>query len=169
MSRFGAGPRAVEGVPLAVGEPAPRFALRDTPHSRVHLDDYRGRAVVLVFHVADWHPVASAQLRRYQDLLPELERLAASIVGISVDATWSHVAFAQSLGLGFPLLADDEPPGAVARAYGVLDPDSGRSRRAVFVVDRSGVVRWRTAVPDPVDPGVDGPLSALESLRYNAA
>lgn len=155
--------------PLAVGAVAPDFALRDAPHSRVLLGDYRGRALVLVFHVADWHPVASAQLRRYQELLPDLDRLAASVVGISVDATWSHAAFARSLGLSFPLLADDEPPGAIARAYGVLEPESGRSRRAVFVVDRMGLVRWRAAVPDRVDPGVDGVLSALEALRDEAA
>ena len=155
-----AGPR-----PVPTGTPAPPFELRDTPHSRVALDDYRGRAVVLVFHVADWHPVATAQLSRYQELLPELDRLGATAVGISTDATWSHEAFAREIGLSFPLLADDEPPGAVAAAYGVLVPGSGRSSRALVVVDGDGIVRWSASFPDAVDPGVDGVLSALEALH----
>ena len=137
----------------------------DSPHSRVGLEDHRGRSVVLAFYVADWHPVASAQLGLFQELLPHLERLNAAVLGISVDATWSHAAFAQAQGLTFPLLADDAPPGAVARAYGVYVPESGRSRRALFVIDGEGVVRWGATFPDALDPGADGVLSALEALR----
>src|SRR5262249_46463502 len=91
--------------------------------------------------------------------------LDATVLGISVDATWSHQAFARASGLGFPLLADDAPPGAVARAYGVFVPETGRSRRALFVIDREGVVRWSATFPDALDPGVDGVLSALEALH----
>jgi peroxiredoxin len=151
-------------TPLAAGAPAPPFVLRDSPYSCVALEDYRGRAVVLAFYVADWHPVAGAQLVLYQELLPHLERLGATVLGISVDATWSHQAFAQASGIGFPLLADDAPPGAVARAYGVFVPKTGRSRRALFVVDGGGIVRWSAAFPDPLNPGADGVLSALEAL-----
>jgi peroxiredoxin len=131
----------------------------------VALEDYRGRAVVLAFYVADWHPVAGAQLALYQELRPHLERLGAAILGISVDATWSHQAFARASGITFPLLADDAPPGAVARAYGVFVPETGRSRRALFVIDREGIVRWSATFPDALNPGADGVLSALEALR----
>ena len=64
----------------------------------------------------------------------------------------------------FPLLADDEPPGAVASAYGVFLPESGRSRRALFVLDPAGVVAWSATYPEEVNPGVDGVLSALEVI-----
>ena len=153
--------------PLSAGAPAPPFLLYHSPHSRVALDDFRGRAIVLAFYVADWHPVASAQLARYQELLPHLEHLGATVLGISVDATWSHHAFARASGIAFPLLADDAPPGAVARAYGVFVPETGRSSRALFVIDREGVVRWSATFPDALDPGVDGVLSALEALHSN--
>ena len=145
---------------MPVGSTAPAFALRDTPDSRVALDDFRGRAVLLAFYVADWHPVASSELALYQQLHPELERLGASVLGISVDGTWSHAAFARASGIEFPLLADDEPPGAVARAYQIFRPDVGRSWRAQFVIDRAGLVRWSGTFPDALNPGVDAVLQA---------
>jgi peroxiredoxin len=149
---------------LGVGINAPEFALRDTPHSRVALADLRGRAVVLAFYVADWHPVATDQLAQLAELRPELDRLGASVLGVSVDGTWSHAAFASATGVPFPLLADDDPPGGVARAYELFVPESGRSRRALFVIDRNGVVAWCATFPDEVNPGVDGVLSALETI-----
>jgi peroxiredoxin len=155
--------------PLAAGALAPSFALSDTPYSRLALDDLRGRDVVVVFYVADWHPVATAQLARYQELLPELERRGAAVVGISTDATWSHESFARELGITFPLLADDSPPGAVARVYGVHAPETGRSRRALFVIDAGRVVCWSAVFPDALDPGLDGVLSALERLGAERA
>jgi peroxiredoxin len=149
---------------LEPGTPAPPFTLRDTPHSRVALVDYRGRTVVLVFHVADWHPVAMDQLALLAASRAEFDRLGASVIAISVDSTWSHGAMARATEASFPLLADDDPPGAVARAYGVLDVASGRSRRALVVIDPAGVVRWSATFPDAVNPGVDGVLSVLEAL-----
>jgi len=151
-------------TPLPAGSPAPAFMLHDTPHSRVALEDFRGRAVVLVFYVADWHPVAADQLAAYQELLSDFERFDARLLGISVDATWSHAAFAHATRITFPLLADDEPPGAVARAYQVYVPETGRSRRALFVIDPEGLVRWSATFPDMLNPGVDGVLAALEAL-----
>lgn len=155
--------------PLRVGATAPPFALSDTTYSRLALDDLRGRDVVVVFYVADWHPVAAAQLARFEELLPELERRGAAVVGISTDATWSHESFARALGITFPLLADDSPPGAAARAYGVHVPETGRSGRALFVIDAGGVVSWSAVFPDALDPGLDGVLSALERLRSERA
>jgi peroxiredoxin len=155
------GPRAA----LPPGSAAPAFALHDGPHSRVALEDFRDRIVVLVFYGADWHPVATAQLGLFQELLPHLERLGAAVLGISVDATWSHNEFARAIGLGFPLLSDDAPPGDVARAYGVYVSETGRSRRALFVIDRDGLIQWSATFPDAVNPGADGVLSALEALR----
>jgi peroxiredoxin len=140
--------------------------LHDTPHSSVSLSDLLGRAAVLVFYVADWHPVASDQLGQLTALHPEFERLGASVVGIAVDGPWSHAAFATEKSITFPLLSDDAPAGQVARAFGVYSSVSGRSERAVFVLDASGTVVWSGTFPDAVNPGVDAVLSALEAIGH---
>lgn len=148
-----------------MGAPAPSFALPCAPYCAAALDDFRGRPLVLAFYVADWHPVCEAQLALYQELLPEFERLGAALVAVSVDTLWSHAAFARALGLRFPLLADLAPRGAVARAYGAYDAGAGASRRALFVVDGGGVIRWSAVFPESINPGADGALSILEALR----
>src|SRR6478672_3336455 len=94
----------LDQVALPAGSAAPAFALHDSPHSSVALEDFRGRVVVLVFYGTDWQPVATAQLGLYQELLPHLERLGAVILGISADGTWSHQEFARAAGIRFPLL-----------------------------------------------------------------
>ena len=151
-------------VPLAAGSRAPQFTLRDGPHSTIGLNDLLGRAAVLVFYVADWHPVASDQLGQLAELQPEFERLKSSVVGIAVDSPWSHAAFAAEKSISFPLLSDDAPAGHVARAFGVYSSASGRSERALFVLDPSGTVAWSGTFPDAVNPGVDAVLNALEAI-----
>ena len=153
-------------VPLAAGSPAPDFVLNDSPYSSVSLSDLLGRAAVLVFYVADWHPVASDQLGQLTEMHAEFERLEASVVGIAVDSPWSHAAFAAETSITFPLLSDDAPPGHVARAFGVYSAASGRSRRALFVLDPSGMVTWSGTFADAVNPGVDAVLSALEAIGH---
>ena len=150
--------------PLPPGTRAPAFTLRCAPHCVATLDDFRGRPVVLAFYVADWHPVCCAQLALYQELQPELQRLGAAFVAISTDSVWSHAAFAHAQGLRFPLLSDHAPRGAVARAYRVYQPRTGTCRRALFVVDEAGTIRWSAAFPDAINPGADGMLTALETL-----
>jgi len=140
--------------------------LRDGPHSKMGLSDLLGRSAVLVFYVADWHPVASDQLVQLTTLQPELERLGARVVGIAVDSPWSHGAFAAERSITFPLLSDDAPGGHVARAFGVYSPASGRSERALFVLNASGIVAWSGVYPDSVNPGVDAVLSALEAIGH---
>jgi peroxiredoxin len=153
-------------VPLAAGSRAPHFTLHDGPHSTIGLTDLLGRAAVLVFYVADWHPVASDQLGQLTELQPEFERLRSSVVGIAVDSPWSHAAFAAEKSIRFPLLSDDAPAGDVARAFGVHSSASGRSERALFVLDPSGMVVWSQIFPDAVNPGVDAVLSALEAIPH---
>ncbi len=151
-------------VPLAAGSHAPHFTLHDGAHSTMGLTDLLGRAAVLVFYVADWHPVASDELGQLTALQPEFERLGAAVVGIAVDSPWSHAAFAAEKSITFPLLSDDAPTGQVARAFGVYSSESGRSERALFVLDPSGMVVWSETFPDTVNPGVDAVLSALEAM-----
>ena len=152
-------------APLPPGTPAPAFRLRRAPEQTLALGSLRGRPVVLAFYPADWEPVSAEQLGTLQRFLPDVRRLGAALVGLSVDGIWSHLAFARAHGLAFPLLADAEPKGAVARAYGVYRADDDTSERALFVLDARGVIRWREVVPPSVDPGADGILTALERLR----
>jgi len=101
----------------------------------------------------------------YNQVLPEFRRHKAEIFGISVDGVWFHRAFAEDRNLHFPLLADFEPKGAVARAYGVYRSQDGVAARALFVIDGEGVIRWSHLSPLGVNPGADGILEALESMR----
>jgi peroxiredoxin len=153
-----------DAQPLAVGTEAPDFELRSTPDQTLSLSELRGRPVVLVFYPEDWSPVCSDQLTLYQELLPEFERFDAQLVGISVDGIWCHLAFAKDRHLQFPLLPDFEPKGEVSRRYGVYRAADGTSERALYVIDRDGVIRWSYVSPVGVNPGADGILKALEEL-----
>lgn len=149
---------------LAPGTRAPDFTLPSTEGKEVSLRDLSGRPVVLVFYPADWSPVCGDQLVLYNEILPLFEGYNAQVLALSVDGLWCHKAFAENRGLRFPLLADFEPKGAVARAYGVYDARAGSSQRALFVIDAGGTIRWSFVSPAGVNPGADGILSALDSL-----
>lgn len=149
---------------LAPGTRAPAFTLNSTPDQTVALSDCSGRPVILAFYPADWSPVCGDQLTLYNELLSEFQRFGAELIGISVDGVWCHAAFAEQRHFHFPLLADFEPKGAVARKYGVYAGQAGLSNRALFVIDRNGTIHWSYVSPMGVNPGADGILSALESL-----
>lgn len=154
--------------PLGPGERAPHFSLKSTPDQAVSLSELRGRPVILAFYPADWSPVCGDQMGLYNEVLPEFRKHGAELLGISVDGSWCHAAFAAARKLHFPLLADFEPKGAVARAYGVYNVEVGECDRALFVIDPEGVVRWSYISPVGINPGADGILSALESLDAKA-
>jgi peroxiredoxin len=150
---------------LCPGIPAPNFTLRSTPDQWVSLSDFRGRPVVLAFYPADWSPVCGDQLALYNETLDEFEELHAQLFGISVDGAWCHLAYARHNKLHFPLLADFEPKGAVARAYGVYNKADGVCERALFVIDPDGDIHWSYLSPVGINPGANGILSALEDLQ----
>jgi peroxiredoxin len=151
---------------LQPGTRAPEFTLKTTPDQQVSLSDFRGQPVILAFYPADWSLVCSDQMALYNEILPEFRRHQAELLGISVDGAWCHSAFATDRKLHFPLLADFEPKGAVARAYGVYRASDGFSERALFVIDGDGVIRWSYVSPVGVNPGAEGILSALEALQH---
>ncbi len=146
------------------GVAAPDFCLKATPDQAVSLADFRGRPLILAFYPADWSPVCSDQMAIYNEVLDEFRAYDAQLVGVSVDGVWCHLAFANHRKLHFPLLADFEPKGAVSRAYGAYDGKNGVSERALFVVDRDGVIAWSYLSPVGVNPGADGILDALGRL-----
>jgi len=150
---------------LQPGTPAPDFDLPTKIGSSVKLSALRGKPVVLIFYPADWSPVCGDQLAFYNEIYPEFQKFGAQLVGISVDGIFCHQAYAKSRNLEFPLAADFEPKGKVARQYGVYREGDGYTDRALFVIDAAGFIRWSYLSPIGENPGADGILSALEQLK----
>jgi peroxiredoxin len=158
-------PAAKTRSALAAGTTAPDFALHTTPDQTVSLSDFRGRPIILAFYPADWSPVCGDQMALYNEILDEFKRHDAELLGLSVDGIWCHLAFAKDRKLRFPLLSDFEPKGEIARMYGVYRQREGVSERALFVIDKDGILHWSYISPIGVNPGADGILRALESMN----
>lgn len=149
---------------LQPGITAPDFTLRTTPNQSISLNQYRGNPVILVFYPADFSPVCGDEMTLFNELLPEFQRLNAEVIGISVDGVWCHLAFSKEKNLKIPLLADFEPKGEVAKKYGVYRKKDGIAERALFLLDKDGIIRYSYVSPIGVNPGADGVLKALESI-----
>ena len=150
---------------LNAGDKAPDFSLSVNPDQKITLSELRGKPVILAFYPADWSPVCGDQMALYNEVLPEFQEFGAELIGISVDGAWCHAAYAKDHNLHFPLAADFEPKGAVSRAYGAYRDKEGFSERALFVIDKDGVITWSYCSPVLVNPGADGILQALEALE----
>lgn len=144
---------------------APNFTLFATPDQKIKLSEFRGKNVILAFYPADWSPVCSDQMALYNEVLNIFKKYDAEIFGISVDSKWCHLAFSESRKLHFPLLSDFEPKGEIALKYGVYDSEKGECKRALFVVDKTGIISWSYLSPTAINPGADGILKALELLK----
>jgi peroxiredoxin len=149
---------------LKAGDRAPDFTLDATTTETASLEQYRGAPVILAFYPADWSPVCGDQMALYNQLLSEFTEFGATLFGISVDGKWCHRAFAEARKLRFSLLADFEPKGAVAKAYGAYRETEGIAERALFVINKDGIVSWSYCSPITVNPGADGILDALQEL-----
>ena len=150
---------------LPVGTMAPDFELNSTPDQKLKLSDLKGKRVILAFYPADWSPVCGDQMALYNETLSFFHKQNAELLGISVDSKWCHMAFSQDRKFHFPLLADFEPKGAVAKIYGAYDITEGQSQRALFVLDETGVIRWNYLSPVGMNPGADGILDALDEMN----
>lgn len=150
---------------LQKGDKAPDFSLYATPDQHFSLSELKGKNVILAFYPADWSPVCSDQMALYNEMLKYFSKYDATILGISVDSKWCHLAFSQSRNLHFPLLADFEPKGEVSKAYGVYNEKEGECNRALFVIDKEGNVAWSYLSPTAINPGADGILDALETIH----
>jgi peroxiredoxin len=147
---------------IAAGENAPDFTLRDQDGEDVSLSDFAGRRVLLVFYPFDFSPVCSDQLSVYQESKSEIEGKGAELVGISVDHPYAHKAFQEKLGIDTTLLADFEPKGEVAKAYGSYVDAVGMANRTLVLIGADGAVEWAYESPTPGEfPGVDMILDAL--------
>jgi len=148
---------------LEEGALAPDFTLNDDEGNVVTLSQVAA-PVVLIFYPADWSPVCSDELSVFSAARHLFEDRGAKLLGISVDGVWCHKAFRSQRNLSFPLLADFEPKGAVARSFGVYREGDGFTERALFVLDRDGRVAWSEVSPVGENPGANGALRAVEAL-----
>ena len=149
---------------LAVGTPAPDFKLYSTPDQTVKLSELKGQKVIIAFYPADWSPVCSDELTIFNEALRLFSRHNAQLLAISVDSKWSHLAFSENHKFHFPLLADFEPKGSVAKLYKAYDEIEGQCNRVLYVLDEEGVIQWSYQSPVGINPGADGILNALEIL-----
>ncbi|MEO6549526.1 MAG: redoxin domain-containing protein [Ferruginibacter sp.] len=149
---------------LTPGTEAPEFSLYATPDQVVNLSQLKGKKIILAFYPADWSPVCGDQMVLLNETLKFFHKYNAEVIGISVDGKWCHLAFSQDRKLHFPLLADFEPKGAIAKLYDVYDEAIGESKRALYIIDETGIIRWNYLSPVGINPGVDGILDALDEM-----
>ena len=153
-------------MPIAVGQPAPEFTLKDQSQQDVKLADFKGKKnVVLVFYPLDWSPVCTNEHACFVSDLKQFEQLDAQVLGISVDSVWSHKAFAEKMGIRYPLLADFHPRGAVASKFGIYFEDKGITGRAIAVINKGGKVAWFKQYDIPTVPDVKEVAEALAKVR----
>lgn len=151
---------------ISVGAAAPDFTLKDQTQKEVKLSDYQGKKrVVLIFYPLDWSPVCSNEHACFVNDMKKFEQLDAQVLGISVDSTWSHKAFAEKMGIRYPLLADFQPRGAAADKFGVYLADKGITGRAIAIVDLGGKVAWFKNYDIPVVPDLTEVADALAKVR----
>lgn len=151
---------------IAVGQAAPEFALKDQSMQEVKLADFKGKKnVVLMFYPLDWSPVCTNEHQCMVNDMKEFEKLDAQVLGLSVDSVWSHKAFAEKMGIGYPLLADFHPRGAVAEKFGVYLADKGITGRAVAIINKAGNVAWFKQYDIPQLPDIKEVAAALAQVK----
>src|SRR5215813_14883971 len=150
-----------------VGTQAPDFTLTSHERQPVTLSALRGAPVVLAFFPAAFSSVCTKELCTFRDSLARLNQAKARVFGISVDTFFTLKAFHDAQGYNFPLLSDFNK--TAIRDYGVFNEDmvglKGIAKRAVFVVDKDGIVRHCEVLEDARnEPDYDAVFKALASL-----
>ena len=150
-----------------VGSKAPDFTLTNQDRHPVTLGEQRGRPVVLAFFPAAFSSVCQKELCTFRDSMGRLGEAKAQVFGISVDTFFTLKAFHDQQKFSFPLLSDFNKE--AIRDYSVFNEDmiglKGIAKRAVFVIDKDGVIRHREVLEDARnEPDYEKVLSALASL-----
>ncbi len=150
---------------LKVGDTAPDFTLKTEKGNEWHLADFRGKEnVVLAFVPFAFSRTCSAQLPAYEADLSRFKDFSAEIVSISMDSTYSLGAWEKSMHTSFSLLSDFYPQGKVVDMYGVRHA-AGMAERALFVIDKEGVIRYIEVQHSPGEmPDNEDLFEALRKL-----
>ena len=150
-----------------VGSMAPDFTLTNQDRQPVKLSDQRGKPVVLAFFPAAFSGVCTKELCTFRDSMAQLNKANAQVYGISVDTFFTLKAFQDQQHYNFPLLSDFNKQ--VIRDYGVYNEDmiglKGIAKRAVFVLDKEGVVRHKEVLDDARnEPDYGKIMSTLQAI-----
>ena len=147
---------------ISPGDKAPDFSLPDHQGQLVSLSDFAGRRLLIAVYPLDFSPLCNDQLVAYKEIASQLDDAGVTLVGISVDSAFAHKAFRDHTGIENSLLADFEPKGAVASAFGAYLEDFGHSNRSLVLIDKDGVVEWVYETETPIDiPPTDAILEAI--------
>jgi peroxiredoxin len=152
-----------------VGQKAPQFTLVNTDLKATSLSDFAGKNVVLAFYPAAFTGVCQRELCTFRDALNDFASAKTAVVGVSVDSPFANKEFAAKNGLSFPLLSDITRD--VIKQYDVVFNDLAGvkgftvAKRAVFVIDRQGTVRYKWIAPEPkVEPNYAEVTAAVKKL-----
>ena len=154
---------------VEVGMAAPDFSLYDADRKATSLSDFRGKNVVLAFYPGAFTGVCTTEMCTFRDRMDGLNSLNAQVLGISVDGAFAQKAFSDHNNLNFPLLSDFQREAvnqydlAISNFAGMEGYTA--SKRAVYVVDGEGVVRYAWVGPNPgVEPDYDEVQAELGKL-----
>ena len=159
---------------VKTGDQAPDFTLPAVSGEKITLSQYGGKKnVVVSFVPAAWTPVCSDQWPGYNIVKDLFYQYDAILLGITVDNTptlhaWTKQMVPKGESLWFPVLSDFYPHGAVADRYGVLRSD-GVSERAIFVIDKNGIIRFIDVHDINERPPLEGIMKALEQIRETSS
>jgi peroxiredoxin len=149
---------------VEVGEKAPDFELPDTDLKKVKLSDFKGKVVMLAFYPAAFTAVCTKEMCSFRDSMEKFNNFNSLVLGISVDPPFSNKAFKEHYKLNFTILSDYNRE--VIKKYNVFWefpalPGYLLAKRAVFVIDREGVVRYKWVSDDPTK---EPPYSEIETI-----
>ena len=155
---------------IAIGQPAPDFSLFDSDKRKVILGDYKGKNVLVLFFPLAFTSVCTKELCELRDNISIYSNANAQVVGISVDSLFVLNKYKEEQNLNFPLLSDFNKE--ASKAFDVLYETfpafemHGVSKRAAFVIDMEGVIRYSEVCPTPGDlPNFEAIQQVLNSLN----
>ncbi len=155
---------------VEIGKKAPDFKLYDTDRKERTLSEFAGKKVVLAFYPGAFTGVCTKEMCNFRDSLSRFNDVNAQVIGISVDPPFSNKAFADQNKLNFPILSDFNR--AAVKAYDAYHENfiglNGytAAKRAVFVVDKGGVVQYKWVSDNPgVEPNYDEVIKAVEAIK----
>jgi peroxiredoxin 2/4 len=153
-----------------LGQPAPPFQA-ETTHGTIRLEDFKGSWLILFSHPADFTPVCTTEFIEFAKLHPEFKRRNVELLGLSIDSTYSHIAWVRSIealfkvNILFPVIADLNKD--VATLYGMIMPGESKTEtsRCVFIIDPNQIVRAMIYYPLTTGRNMDEILRVVDALQ----